>query len=167
MILKTFTLIGGMFGAAIFSQFPEFTQQYMQRMGGQIDALDVVLKDFDASADKASMTREQALASMGGTTFLENRRTDMRKTITRFEGLLNDRQQLSNASPLQRLIMPQHMRDGALGKATYDDFRPALPLSVEGAVSAGGGYVAGWSLIAAFLHFLKWPFRRRSKLKPV
>jgi hypothetical protein len=51
MILKTLTLVSGMFGAAIFSQFPEFTQQYMQRMGGQIDALGVVLHDFDASAD--------------------------------------------------------------------------------------------------------------------
>lgn len=167
MILKTLTLVGGMFGAAIFSQAPEFTQQYMQRLGGQIDALSLVLNDFDASARKADMTREEALASMGGSTFLENRRLDMRNTIERFEGLTLDQKVLAEATPLKRLLMPQHISDTELGKATYEDFEPALPLSLEGAVSAGGGYVLGWSLVAAILHFLKWPFRRRSKLKPI
>jgi hypothetical protein len=113
------------------------------------------------------MSRDVALASLGGSTFLDNRRTDMRNTIARFEALKLDQQQLANATPLQRLAMPHHLSDTVLGKATYDDFQPALPLTLEGAISSGGGYVFGWSLMAAFLHFLKWPFRRRSKLKPI
>ena len=55
MIIKTLTLVGGMFGAATLSQFPEFTQQYMQRLGGQVDALSVVIQDFDPSAQKAQL----------------------------------------------------------------------------------------------------------------
>ena len=161
MIIKTLTLVGGMFGAATLSQFPEFTQQYMQRLGGQVDALSVVIQDFDASAENAQMTREAALASMGGTVFLENRRNDMRATIERHRRLGADLTALTAASPIARVSMPYRLRDQAVVRATYDTFRPALPLTLEGALSSGIGFVIGWSLVAAALHFLRWPFRRR------
>ncbi|MEM5476708.1 DUF2937 family protein [Pacificibacter sp. AS14] len=161
MILKTLTLIGGMLGAATLSQFPEFTQQYMQRLGGQVDALSVVIQDFDTSAQKASLTREEALASMGGTVFLENRRNDMRATIARHRKLEDDLSALRGASPIARISMPHRLRDQAVVRATYDTFRPALPFTLEGALSSVIGYVFGWAFIAALLHFLMWPFRRR------
>lgn len=161
MIIKTLTLVGGMFGAATLSQFPEFTQQYMQRLGGQVDALSVVIQDFDTSAQKAQMTRETALASMGGSVFLENRRNDMRNTIDRHEKLGDDLAMLTAATPIARVSMPHRLRDQALVRATYDTFRPALPLTLDGALSSGIGFVVGWSLIAALLRFLLWPFRRR------
>jgi hypothetical protein len=161
MIIKTLTLIGGMFGAATLSQFPEFTQQYMQRLGGQVDALTTVINDFDTSARKADMTREAALASMGGSVFLENRRSDMRATIERHRRLEDDLVVLSAATPIARVSMPHRLRDQDLVRATYDSFRPALPLTLEGALSASAGFIAGWAIIAALLHFLAWPFRRR------
>jgi hypothetical protein len=161
MIFKTLTLIGGMFGAAALSQFPEFTQQYMQRLGGQVDALSTVIGDFDTSARKADMTREAALASMGGSVFLENRRTDMRATIERHRKLEDDLAVLSAATPIARVSMPHRLRDQTLVRATYETFRPALPLTLEGILSAAVGFVAGWAIIAALLHFLLWPFRRR------
>ncbi|SEK59831.1 DUF2937 family protein [Pacificibacter marinus] len=161
MIIKTLTLVGGMFGAAIVSQFPEFTQQYMQRLGGQVDALSVVIGDFDNSANKADMTRVEALASMGGSVFMDNRRRDMRATIARHARLSGDLQRLSDASPLERISMPHRLRDVNLVSATYTDFQPALPLTVEGGISAAGGFLIGWGGIAAVLHFMLWPFRRR------
>ena len=161
MIVKTLALVGGMFGAASLSQFPEFTQQYMQRLGGQIDALSLVIQDFDASAQKADMTRDEALASMGGTVFLENRRTDMRNTISRHSILSNDLASLTDASPLARVSMPHRLRDLDLVRATYDTFRPALPFTLEGAVSAGIGFAAGWTIIKVLFYGLLWPFRRR------
>ncbi|MBU2937449.1 MULTISPECIES: DUF2937 family protein [Pacificibacter] len=161
MILKTLTLIGGMFGAATLSQFPEFTQQYMQRLGGQVDALAVVIQDFDTSAGKANMTRDAALASMGGSVFLENRRNDMRATIERHRRLKEDLAALTTASPIARVSMPHRLRDQAVVRATYDTFRPALPLTLEGALSSGIGFAIGWAFIAAVLHFIMWPFRRR------
>lgn len=163
MILKTLTLIGGMCGAAVLSQFPEFTQQYMQRLGGQVDALSVVIQDFDTSARKADMTREAALASMGGSVFLENRRSDMRATIERHQKLGDDLTVLTQATPIARVSMPHRLRDQALVRATYDTFRPALPLTIEGAVSAGIGFVGGWAVVAGLFHFLLWPFRRRRR----
>ena len=96
-MLRALALTGGLLGAAVVSQFPEFTQQYTQRLGGQVEALETVLADFDASAQKAEMTREEALASMGGSVFLENRRRDMRDTIERHARLSDDLAALQDA----------------------------------------------------------------------
>tara|TARA_R110001583_G_scaffold138983_1_gene291013 strand:+ start:216328 stop:216879 length:552 start_codon:yes stop_codon:yes gene_type:complete len=161
MIVKTLTLVGGLFGAAIVSQFPEFSQQYTQRLGGQVDALAVVITDFDASAQKADMTREDALASMGGSVFLENRRRDMRTTFARYDRLSEDLTMLRDASPLERLTMPQRIADVELARTTWDNFVPAMPLSVAGGLSALIGYVAGWGGVFAVLWLLAWPFKRR------
>lgn len=163
MILRTITFAGGLCGAAALSQYPEFTQQYVQRLGGQVDALTVVLRDFDASAEKADMTRDEALASMGGTVFLENRRRDMRETIDRHARLSDDLAVLSTVSPIERITLPHRLRDTALASATFKEFRPALPLSLEGAISGGLGFAVGWAVLAGLLRFIAWPFRRRRK----
>ncbi|WP_460274963.1 DUF2937 family protein [Celeribacter sp. ULVN23_4] len=160
-MLRAIALAGGLLGAAVVSQFPEFTQQYTQRLAGQVEALRVVIADFDASAKKADMTREDALASMGGSVFLENRRRDMRATIDRYGRLSDDLVALRQASPLERLAMPQRVADTKLARATFDDFRPALPLTLEGGISAAAGYLGGWVLLSGLLALLLWPFRRR------
>lgn len=165
MIIKTLTLTGGLFGAAFVSQYPEFTQQYTQRLGGQVEALGVVLADFDASATRADMTRDEALASLGGSVFLENRRKDMRRTIARHTRLSGDLEVLREATPLQRLTMPQRVTDTELARATWGDFVPAMPLSLEGMIAGLAGFLGGYAVIAAFLKFLAWPFRRSKREK--
>ncbi|NVK46555.1 MAG: DUF2937 family protein [Rhodobacteraceae bacterium] len=160
-MLRALALSGGLLGAAVVSQFPEFTQQYTQRLGGQVEALQTVIADFDASATRAEMTREEALASMGGSVFLENRRRDMRNTIDRHARLSEDLSVLKEATPLERLTMPQRVADTVLARATYDDFRPALPLTLEGGISALVGYLGGWLAVSGVLALLAWPFRRR------
>ena len=49
-MLKFLAIAGGLAGAAGLSQYPEFSQQYTQRLGGQVDALSEVVADFEASA---------------------------------------------------------------------------------------------------------------------
>lgn len=39
MIGRVLALAGGLSGAVGLSQFPEFSQQYLQRLAGQVDAL--------------------------------------------------------------------------------------------------------------------------------
>lgn len=160
-MLKTLALVGGLLGAAVVSQFPEFTQQYTQRLAGQVEALGTVIADFDASALRADMSRDEALASMGGSEFLENRRHDMRNTIARHDRLTGDLAALKVATPIERLTMPQRVADTELAIATYNDFVPALPFTVAGAISALVGYAAGWGLVTVILSILLWPFRRK------
>ncbi|WP_254684706.1 DUF2937 family protein [Sulfitobacter sp. JL08] len=83
MITRTLVLAGGVASAATLSQFPEYAQQYTQRLGGAVDALGQVVADFDASAAAEGLTREQALAQMTGTAFVERRRDDMQRSFAR------------------------------------------------------------------------------------
>ena len=46
MIIRAITLAGGLAVGAGASQFPEFSQQYAQRLGGAVDALGEVVRGF-------------------------------------------------------------------------------------------------------------------------
>ena len=80
MMIRAAALAGGLAGGSGLSYYPEFTQQYTQHLAGRIEALSTVAADFDASAARAGLTREQALAQIAGTDFLEDRRAEMTRT---------------------------------------------------------------------------------------
>ncbi|KAA9009905.1 DUF2937 family protein [Histidinibacterium aquaticum] len=159
MIIRMLALAGGLAGGAALSQYPEFTQQYVQRLGGQIDALTVVVEDFDATAERSGLTRDAALAQMTGTPFLDDRRADMTRTIRRYESLSEARVALDTATPMERLMLPHRMGDSETFRGTWEAFEPALPLTLPGAVAAGAGYLAGWLAVAGMLSLLALPFR--------
>ena len=160
-MLRLLTLLGGLAGAGALSQFPEFSQQYLQRLAGQVDALGAVVADFDASAAASGLDRAAALAELSGTGFLDRRQADMRRAIARYDRLSSDLALLRAASPLERLTLPHRFRDAETLEATWADFRPAVPATADGAISAGIGYVAGWGLLAGLAALLSRPFRRR------
>ena len=160
-MLRILGVVGGLAGAAGLSQYPEFSQQYTQRLGGQVDALSQVVADFEASALRSGLTRTQAFDQMTGTKFLEDRQADMRRTFTRHAVLADNLAQLSRASPMQRLMMPHRLMDGETMTRTWDDFSPAVPLNGPGAVAAGAGFIGGWAVIAMLLGVLGNIFRRR------
>lgn len=160
-MVRVLALAGGIAGAAALSQFPEFSQQYLQRLAGQADALQAVVADFDGSAARNGLTREQALAQVQGTPFLEDRRADLTATFARAERVAGDLALLRAATPLERLLMPHRLAEPETFAATWADFRPAVPVTTEGAISAGIGFLGGWGLVNALLALLMWPFRRR------
>lgn len=164
-MIRILCLVGGLAGAAGLSQFPEFSQQYLQRLAGQVDALTVVVKDFDTSALAAGMGREDALEQMAGTPFLESRQVDMRRTFARHARLTENLIVLRDAGPLARLTQPHRMADPDTLAATWADFTPAVPVSVAGVASAGTGFAAGWGLLAAILAAVTAPFHRKPRLR--
>lgn len=159
-MIRVLCLAGGLACGAGLSQFPEFSQQYLQRLAGQVDVLTLVVKDFDASALAAGMGREEALEQMTGTPFLDRRQLDMRRTFARHARLSENLILLRQSGPLGRLTQPHRMSDTDLLQATWGDFTPALPISVAGAASAGTGFVTGWALLAGCLAVVLAPFRR-------
>lgn len=161
-MIRLLALIGGLAGAGALSQFPEFSQQYLQRLAGQADALQAVVADFDASAQKAGLTREAALVDLAGSTFRDAHQADMRDTIVRADRAAADLTLLRAATPLERLTLPQRFRDTETLAATWADFRPAVPVTAEGFISAGIGFVAGWGVIGGLLALIAAPFRRRA-----
>ena len=158
---RILAIMGGVSGAVALSQFPEFSQQYLQRLAGKVDALAQVAAQFDATAAAHGMTREAALVGMAGTPLLVDQQADQRAVFARGAALADNLAVLRAASPLARLTMPQRFGDSETLAATYADFRPAVPATSEGAVTAGIGYAGGWALVGALWRLLAWPFRRR------
>ena len=159
-MIKILSLAGGMAGAVGLSQYPEFSQQYLQRLAGQVDALTVVAVDFDASALASGLGREEALQQMTGTAFLSDRQADMRRTFARHARLSEDLAAMRAATPMQRLTMPQRLGDADTFAATWADFAPAVPTSSAGIVAAGAGFALGWGMLGGVLSLLSYPLRR-------
>ncbi|MGZ9810743.1 DUF2937 family protein [Pseudoroseicyclus sp. H15] len=154
-------LAGGLAGAIGLSQFPEFSQQYLQRLAGQVDALSLVVADFDQSAEEAGLTRAEAMEEYRGTPFLDGRHADMEATFARYERLSGNLALLRAATPLERLAMPHRFADRELLEDTFEDYAPAVPTTTAGAISAGIGYALGWLLLAGLATLVLWPVRRR------
>lgn len=165
MILRALTLAGGLVGAAATSQFPEFSQQYLQRLGGAVDALEQVVADFDASASSVGLTRDAALAQMQGSAFMDRRRADMAQTFSRYETLKDDLSELTGAGPFMRAYHLPRLTDTQIAGAAWDVYKPAVPLNFAGIVFAGVGFVLGSVLLGLILKSLAWPLRRRNAAK--
>ncbi|SEQ25357.1 DUF2937 family protein [Thalassovita taeanensis] len=161
MFLRAVTLAGGIAGAGAFSQFPEYSQQYTQRLGGAVDELSRVVQDFDASATAEGLTREDALEQMVGTAFVQRRRTDMQNLFARHKFLSEDLEVLDNAGPFTRAYHAGRLRDPEIAARAWAAYRPALPVTFEGAVFGGVGFLAGLAVLGAVLAVLRWPFRWR------
>ena len=160
-MLRIFAILGGVSGAVALSQFPEFSQQYLQRLAGKVDALTAVAAQFDATAARNSLTREAALAALTGSPVLTDQQADMRATLALQALLADNLAVLRAAGPLERLTMPQKFGDVETLQATWADYKPAVPATTDGAITAGLGYVGGWFGVAALMRLLGLFFRRR------
>ncbi len=161
MIVRALTLAGGLAGAAGLSQFPEFSQQYVQRLGGAVDELGRVVADFDASAQAEGLSREQALEQMVGTDFVERRRADMQRSFERYARLRADLGALQSAGPFTRAYQVHRFSDRDIAGRAAMAFKPAVPLNFEGAIFALVGLLAGFTMVKTLLAILRWPLRRR------
>lgn len=163
MIGRVLVLAGGVLGGASASQFPEFAQQYTQRLGGAVDALGEVVADFDASAADAGLTRDAALAELRGSAFLDARRQDMTRTFARYQSLQADLAKLESSGPFMRAYHATSMSDRDVARAAMETFEPAVPLGIAGLTFAGSGFVAGLIAIWAALKLMVWPFRHAQR----
>jgi len=154
MIARAVTLAGGLTAAATASQFPEFSQQYVQRLGGAVDALEQVVADFDSSAATAGLSREDALNQLTGTAFLDRRRVDMQRSFERHSNLSEDLKQMQSAGPFMRAYHAAGL-DTEVARAAWGAFKPAIPLTFAGLTFAAAGLVAGLLGISALIALLR------------
>jgi len=162
MILRSVVLAGGLCGAAASSQFPEYSQQYLQRLGGAVDALGQVVADFDASAAASNLSREAALAQMQGTPFLERRGADMARSISRHAQLSDDLAVLQGQGPFMRAYNAARFTDTEIAQAAWQVYQPALPINFAGLIFAAVGFVMGGLGMGLIIGLLRAPFRRRT-----
>jgi len=163
MFLRTVILACGFAGALSAAQFPAYSQQYMQRLGGAVQALEQVVADFDNSAARLGLTRNEALDQMQGSAFVEARRADMQTTFVRYETLRADLSALEGLGPFMRAYHAHRMTDRELARGAWRSFEPALSLSLASLLFALGGFAVG-SLGMSALVRLCAPRRRAGAL---
>jgi hypothetical protein len=160
-MLRMLSLAGALTGAAALSQFPEFSQQYVQRLGGAVDALSDVVADFDASADAEGLSRADALAQMVGSDFVERRRADMERTFERHATLSMQLQDMQQAGPFMRAYHTTGL-DTDVARAAYAAYKPAVPLTLPGAIFAVFGAISGYGVVGFLASLIRAPFRRNA-----
>lgn len=149
MFVRVFTLAAGLAGAALLSQFPEFSQQYTQRLAGKVEELTRFVAEFDADAAKVGVSREQALIDLarGGAIGAERAQT-MVSTIERRQRLSVALEDLRASGPFSQVYHANAFGDGELVRGTLSDFKPAMPLTFAGLIFAGVGFLLGLLIVA-------------------
>jgi hypothetical protein len=144
----------------LFSQLPEFMQQYLQRLEGHMDEAALQVDHFKAAAAQSGMTLDQlvagaaqnpdpAMGRLGGV---------IRATLARLDELKSADAALRHASVWSRpFVFLQHV-DWGIAKATWAIYRPAVPTTPEGFMYAAVGML----VILALYHLgIKAPIARR------
>jgi hypothetical protein len=128
-------------GALLFSQLPEFFQQYLQRLGGHLAEARRQLGQFQQAAAESgvnlgqliaqvSSQRDPAVAHLGAV---------MVETRARVESLAAAEGALRHASVWSRPFVFLRHLDPEIARGTWAVFKPAVPTTIEGAVYAALG----------------------------
>lgn len=159
VIRKTVIATAALIGGVLFSQAPEFSQQYRQRLGGALDELRVIVTDFDKQSLQAGLGRENALALYAGSneSFLRDRGTSMRQTLDRYAALTTQQEELDRAPALARPFYVLKYPDPMIVENAWQDFVPGVPVSISGAAWT----VAGAGMAALVFGIVTRLFRRR------
>lgn len=157
------SLVGALVVALVLSQFPEYAQQYTQRLGGAVEELRIITAEFDAAAAEAGLNREAALNryAVAGDVFIEGRGRSMSRTFARYADLSARLESIRGADPVERLALLPDYFDSEIGAQTLATYKPAVPVTVEGFAYAGAGLLAGYLIVSGLLRLLFLPFRRR------
>jgi hypothetical protein len=160
---RTLALLGGLGLAVAFSQFPEYAQQYEQRLGGAVDELHAIVADFDQAAQKFGLGRQDALQHYLSShdSFLVDRGASMQRTLARYTALSEDLMQLQNAGPIQRLEHLGDYFDSDVGARALEAYKPAVPVTAEGFMWAIAGFIVGYLVVSVLVGFITLPFRWR------
>lgn len=140
-------------GAVLFSQGPEFMQQYLQRLGGHLDEARRQLDVFHKTAQQAGLSLDQfisqtaantdpAVAKLGGV---------MTAAAERVSFLESAHDALLHSALWQRpFVFVRHL-DFEIARATGAVFKPAVPTTVEGVAYALTGMLVALTLYHVLL----------------
>jgi len=138
-------------GAVLFSQGPEFMQQYLQRLGGHLQEAQRQLGLFREAATQSGSTLEEFIVQTrtnanAGVVHLSSVMSD---AIDRTASLQAAHDALTHSSLWARpFVFVQHL-DPAIAKATWTAYLPAVPTTVEGLLYA----LAGMLFFLLLYHF--------------
>ncbi len=138
-------------GAVVFSQVPEFMQQYLQRLGGHLDEARRQLDQIEAAAARSGLTLEQLTAHTAAASDPAVARLGavLADTAARVDALAAAESAIRHASILTRPFVFMRRLDPEIARATWSIFKPALPTTLEGLFYA----LAGVLVFLAVYHY--------------
>jgi Protein of unknown function (DUF2937) len=155
---KTGVLFFGLIGAVLLSQFPEFFQQYVQRLGGRLDEVTRQVTALDQRAAEAGTSTPLYLRD-----FILNRDPQVQREGQALQGLVErrvvlaeDYKALTGSDRWWRAGRFATNFDWDVAATTFRVYEPAVPVTAEAAIYAGAGCGTG---MAIFL--LVFGLRRR------
>jgi len=159
-------VMGLVFGF-VLSQTPEFAQQYRQRLGGAIDELQRIIQQFDEDSRRSGYDRTAALRLMENNReqLVRDQASRMEEVVARHDRLLAQENAFRNGGSFVRISAFILNFDRPLVQRTIVAYEPAVPVTTEGVLLAGGGFLAAYLLLPAFGE--SWRRRRalRAKLR--
>lgn len=154
-----------LFSGFLSSQSSEFTQQYLQRLGGAADELAAIVARFDRSAAAEGLPRDIAVERLRAAPdrFVARQGEDAAATIARFEAVARRYRDLVASPPLLRPFAAMSDPDWPILARVLDDFRPAMPVTADGLVLTAAGFSGGWALGAGASGIVGMRKRRRAR----
>lgn len=174
MLKRIIVLCVALTGAAGGSQAPEFTQQYLQRLGGWVDSYQDRVTRLDARAKQFNMTREQYIAALQASADpkVRNEAANIASWPVYLKRYTEMQQFLQNGPVwMQPVRLVQSYRDSAfkpIVMATWKEYRFGTQFTGTGAAFAGAGFVLGWLATGIGLGIALAPVNiiRRRREKP-
>lgn len=153
-----FDRIFSVLGAVSLAQFPQFVQQYIQRLGGHADEARRIVERFAEAAQRSGRSLEE---------YIYRFRTDadpeiaeqgiiMQEAVERADFLMNAVQALEGSSLITRPFLFLANLDTDIAWNTMQIFQPGVPTTIEGGVYAFAGILLG----LAVYHGIKYPVKR-------
>lgn len=140
-------VVGATLAGLFSSQSSEFTQQYLQRLGGAADELVSIVRRFDASAAREGLPRDAAVARLTSSSdaFVARQGAEAARTIAREAEVSRRYAELLATVPLLRPAAALSDPDWPMLSRTLDDFRPAIPITSDGLFLTVAGFAGGWA----------------------
>lgn len=142
---KTGFLLFGLIGAVLLSQFPEFFQQYMQRMGGRLDEVTSQVEALDRRAAEAGKNTPDYVRGLRVHGSAEVRREGeaLQMLVQRRVTLAEAYAALTGTDRWWRAGRFVEYFDWDVASAALTVYQPAVPVTAEAAVYAGAGFGGG------------------------
>jgi hypothetical protein len=158
-------VLAAAFGGVAASQFPEFAQQYRQRLGGALEELTRIVAVFDADAARNRLTREEAVQTYvdAPDDFLRDQGASVRGTLSRQERLEEQKSRLESAPPVMRPVVVLSHPDERVMRGAWQDYEPAVPITPAGFIWAAIGFFVAGGLVSLIRQLAGIARKRRQK----
>lgn len=152
---KLFALSICLLGAFLFAQLPELVQQYGQRLGGTVDELSLIVRNFDEDARRAGYDTSSALTEIkkNSNRLARDQGQRMQEYAARLDLLRSQQESLAKGVTVAAVFAVAFDFDAQIMSRAWAAYAPAFPTSFAGVIFALIGFALA-SLSALLTEYL-------------